>query len=589
MSASEHLLHDDELRDLLKHLLMEGEEGDSFTETLTNMEQQLAFAPGAPLIPVPLGKEAELMAGLNKTAAAAKIAGKAALKMKWLFGGLGGVCVATGITYYATQQPSPDQPHVVASTSLNIQDTAAESANKQTDSLVHTPIATAPEVTKQPQETNAQPLEVLPVRSAGAVFRGFFQAPESPELPNNTTSLTILLSQKLPAGGDVFEDITTIEGELDKGSLTLIKTSGKSVRVISDSEKLKVEQDGATLRLEEKDKMNRRNKSVENDETVPNITIEVPKGTIIRLKTGKGHITATGMKSEFISLLCSFGNVTMTDCDVTTVDARSLSGNVTLNSVKGTIKAASSFGDLKLNKVSGPMINATSTSGNLSGNDLEGNLVLHSGFGNLTLLNSSGKLHMTATSGNLVLEHFNGSSCIVDNHFGDCTINDIQAPLNITATSGKIDAKKCKGTVIIVSNFGDTNLEDIRGNLTVNATSGDIELNNIIGNIRAMSNFGDLSITHSEGDVSLEINSGSVEADDVLLNKSLQVRVNFGDCSMKLRNDYKDIAFRLESTHGKVKINKGNMNYEKENGLIVIDKGTISVRGNVANGNISFR
>lgn len=594
MDASNSIIGDAELRDLFKTLLMEGPEDNCLTETLINMEQTIAFSPEV-LIPVPAGFEQQLLTGLNKTAAAGlKTAGKFGLK--WLFTGLGGVCVATGIITYQQLNPENNRPATVFAA------TATDSTQQQNPVKKDSLVPIQPSAISAPQDVT-KPLTELALPSPetpGIVwtntvsearemaYREDPPAPEERALRTDNLISQTVLPDSTGTQDSVFTSVKRLELILNNGDISITQVAGEQLTIRGMSPQLSANQSGGTLLVTDRKKTSGktrcRNCDTENRDMY--LQIEVPAGTIIKLVSSNGMVKLDGIQAETCEVEAGFGDILISNCKAkTTVSAAN--GFLYMTGITGDIHAVSSFGDMELAEINGT-IHAEIASGLFTGRKLTGALSVESDFGDVILDNIVGKLEVSTNSGTLRADSITGPSCTISSSFGDINLHEINAPAHITANSGNIEIEAMTGTLTVISDFGNITLRELNGNIRINGNSGDIDIHNLNGDMVVDSQFGNLDVRNSKGNAVLSLNSGNLDASDMELNDSLNLHIDFGNSKIGLKNDYDDIRFDVEASMGTVKITKGSMKLEKENGLILREKGRISIKGEVTSGNMTF-
>lgn len=595
MDASNSIIGDAELRDLLMTLLIEGPEDDCLTETLINMEQTIAFSPEV-LIPVPAGLEQQLLTGLNKTAAASlKTAGKFGLK--WLFTGLGGACVATGIIAYQQLQPNNDRP------GANLAVTATKSTQQQdsvkSDSLapIQTPAISTPQDVTKPLTELALP---SPETSGTVWFSTESEVREMADREEPEEPIEVALRtdhiispadspDTLDVQDSVFTNVKRLELIINNGDVSITQVEGDQVTIKGMNAQLSTNHNNGTLLVTDDQKMiprKRRCNDCDDENQVAFLEIKVPMGTTIKLVSTNGTVRLDGIQAETCEVEAGFGDVLISNCKAkTTVSAAD--GFLHMTGMTGDIHAESSFGNMELEDINGT-IHAEIASGLFTGRNLTGAVSIESDFGDVVLDNVVGKLEVQTNSGTLRADSISGPSFIISSSFGDIDLHEISAPSHITANSGNIEIEAMTGTLTVISNFGNITLREIDGNIKVNGNSGDIDIHNLNGDMVVDSQFGNLDVKNSKGNAILHLNSGNLNVRDMELNDSLNLHVDFGNSKIGLKNDYDDIRFDVEASMGMVKITKGSMKLEKENGMILREKGRISVKGEVSSGNMTF-
>ncbi len=636
MSTFNTNMTDAELRDLLKTALMEGGENDSLTETFIEMEKAFVFGTTA-TIAFPIGKEQELFSQLTN-ASAYKVAGK--LGLKWLFTGLGATAIATGMIVYNQQQPETPPKAITA---LNTQkDTAVSQPNELilTDSLVQNPTIFTPlVVAKQTYEleqlspafsdpsvqlersTREQETEASGIfkdstnrfsrkanRRVNRSLRGLSnlielaelpempEFPEMPELPEPAIEPLepidlgfIELDQRdqdsLSNIDTLFNNVKRIELDIEMGDIHLLPATGDQVRMHGFIHEIESKQSGSVLKIYAQKPEKRKHRACNNCEESM-IHLEIPTGTTFIIVTSNGSITADNLSSSSGTLIANFGDINVSNCQVD-LTATTTSGELQLINLTGSINATAEFGDLNLEHITGS-VTAKANSGNINAQTIIGDALIESDFGDISVENLQGKLTLVSNSGMINLDSITGSHCIIQSSFGDVDITNIHAITTIEANSGNVHVNELTGDLVIDSDFGNVIIAGYWGKLLVNANSGNIVLNDINGDMHVSSQFGNLDINQSNGNAFFDVQSGNIDIKNMLLRDSLTVHVDFGNSKINLKNNIDELAFDIEATMGKAKINKGDMKLEKENGLIHTEKGRILVKGTANSGNISF-
>jgi hypothetical protein len=240
------------------------------------------------------------------------------------------------------------------------------------------------------------------------------------------TSLILLLSLVVFAQDQnvtkTFSNIKSIRLSASSGDITLKKSSGKDVKVsvtysydTDEYEPLLTESEGR-LTLEEKFS---RGNHTGNSKWV----IEMPDDLSVKVTTGSGDISVTGLK---VDLKSNAG-----------------SGDVTLSAVKGDLDFNSGSGDMEIE-------------------DSEGEIKTNTGSGNIRASNTKGSLSFNAGSGNIKIDKLNGD-------------------IKVNTGSGDIDVKgvTLTGASSFNSGSGNTNVALASGlnfDISLNSGSGNSTL-----------------------------------------------------------------------------------------------------------------
>lgn len=137
------------------------------------------------------------------------------------------------------------------------------------------------------------------------------------------------------------------------------------------------EQNGSSLRVEEKFERNRWNRGYAR------WTLEVPNGIDLNFKTGSGNIEVSGV------------NINVT--------AKSGSGNINISDLEGTVSSNTGSGNLEFSNIKGTH-NGNTGSGNIRVDRSEGDSDMNTGSGNVRLRDVSGVFKMSSGSGNVIVE-----------------------------------------------------------------------------------------------------------------------------------------------------------------------------------------
>ncbi|MDH4472521.1 MAG: DUF4097 family beta strand repeat-containing protein [Fluviicola sp.] len=633
-------LSDSQLRDMLKQVVLTGDDNDTLTTTLLDMEQKFVFATTA-VIAIPVAQEAALLGKLGG-GAAYKTAAKFGLK--WLFGGLGGVAVtATSILVYQQQKtPEPQQQKPVITHIQQQPDTSNFFVASKTDSVGATPtISTPKEVTEQPYEllplSPVSPIVSTPLERQEAVVVGrlskrsltnlVFLAPEyvyqmqtrryrgsmaaldnllflNPEIFAPIDALEELGElgeldelEHFSWNGDTsdsddtitppksFDGIKTIEITIDFGDVIITRASGNQVIVDQPEGKIATEQHQSKLSIfmnpgDEKEK--KRCNEIPSFE----LKVAVPTGTNLVIVTSSGLVDINDLEGKSCEVTNNFGDINFNNCNID-VTATASSGSITLSHITGKTDLHSYFGDVNLTHISG-ITETHISSGAFNASDITGDLSIQSDFGDVSVSNAHGNATINSNSGSITLDSITGKTLTLNSNFGDLQLKNINATSSIVSNSGNSEIELHNGNLTLNTQFGEVSIENLTGNLQLNGNSGDIHLKNIIGDLAVDSQFGNVTLKETKGNVLVQANSGDINGRKVEVTNSLTVAVDFGNSDIELVNSANDLRFDVEASMGTASIHKGNLKLEEEDGHIITDQGSISIKGTAQSGDISF-
>lgn len=612
MSEFNSIISDRELRELFREKILAEDGDDAFTDKLIDMEAKMVFAAPA-VIPVPAAFENAFLSKIG-VRSSAKLAGK--LSMKWIFTGLSCAAAATSVVIYKTSEPEK-QPATAAVTAAAEKDTPENTFFSDT---IKSPLpsATPKDVTKQlPEQLSpACPdiLSILPAETRvtatetveGASYAPLAALSELPELLSRMQPLDYVDDETgSPENEDsayainkVFSGVKSIEVDSDLGDIKVRSSPNSDVKLTGRIENaretrkepdLKITYDQQGSHLEVRIQRNRRKQLAmihKDSELSSLLDLEVPPGTDLVLKAGNGNIHLNNLEGGKCVAESNFGDVRAMNCR-TALTASSSSGMIELSGIQGDVKATAAFGDLILSEIKGT-IEAHAASGNFIGKRLEGDCTIESGFGDVTVRTMTGKLAADVSSGNTEIDSLIAPQCDITSHFGHVTLRTITAKTRLTVHSGDVKINALTGDLQVGSSFGNVVVNNITGELGLNVTSGNTSITQLNGNLTVGSEYGNVVINGTHGNSTITAGSGNVSAKNMDITERLEVSVSYGNSNIKLKNDYNDLSFNLHTDFGKVKINKGNMKLEKENGVIVVEKGGVQVRGNASSGNITF-
>lgn len=642
-------LSDSQLRDMLKQVVLTGDDNDKLTKTLLDMEQKFVFATTA-AIAIPAAKEAAL---LTKLSGGTMYKTAAKVGLKWLFGGIGGVCVtATSIFVYQSQLPQePQQQNPIITTTKQYPDTSNFFVASKTDSVGPAPtISTPREVTEQTYEllplSPVTPIVSTPLEKQETVVVGnpaqrsinnlIFLAPEyiymmqsKPHHSQASLNHLLFFNHRLFSSLDElapqdesyyrfewnetderdalaplswhedstgpedsilqpqsFDGVKSLEINIDFGDIVITRATGNQVIVDQPEGKVTTEQRQSKLSVFMNPENGKRKKRC--NEILPsfNLNVAVPEGTNLVIVTSSGTVDIKDLEGTSCEVTNDFGNINLSNCK-TNVKATASSGSIWLTDITGKTDVHSYFGDVNLKHISG-ITNAHISSGMFDAVDIKGDLSIQSDFGDVSVTNARGNTTINSSSGSIVLDSLTGKDLILNSNFGDLTLKDINASSSIVSNSGNVEIDRLKGNLVLNTQFGEVNIDDLTGNLQLSGNSGDIHLKDLIGDMVVDSQFGNVTLKDTKGNVVVQANSGDISGRRVEVVNTLTVAVDFGNSDIELANSANDLRFDVEATMGKASVNKGTIKREEDDGHIITEKGSISIKGTSQSGDISF-
>src|SRR3989344_5061665 len=453
-------LSDSQLLDMLKQVVLTGDDNDKLTKTLLDMEQKFVFATTA-AIAIPVAQEAAL---LTKLSGGAVYKTAAKLGLKWLFGGLGGVCVtATSILVYQQQPQEPQQQKPVITHIQQYPDTSNFFVASKTDSAGLTPTISTPKVTEQPYEllpfSPVIPIVSTPLERQEKVVEGnlhskrsltnlVFWAPEyiymmqampergsmacldglmflSPEMPELIEEYGIFAPQ-------YFDGVKTLNINVDFGNIYISQGTGNQVIIDEPGGLITTDQEKSTLSVFMKPTGEKGKKRC-NEIPSFDLNILVPAGTSLNVATSSGSVYIENLEGKSCEVTNNFGDITLKNC-AAEVKATASSGSVTLTDITGKTDVHSYFGDVNLIHING-VTDTHISSGSFTASDVKGDLSIQSDFGDVSVSNVRGNTIINSSSGSVVLDSITGKDLTLNSNFGDLTLKDINAASSIVSNS----------------------------------------------------------------------------------------------------------------------------------------------------------
>ncbi len=253
-----------------------------------------------------------------------------------------------------------------------------------------------------------------------------------------------------------FSGIENVNLSTASGNGTIKRSNNSEVTVTveytfdEDIYKPIFEQNGSTLRIEEKFERSRWNKGYAR------WTLEVPNGIDLNFKTGSGNINVGGVNINLVAKSGS-GNIEVRDLEGT-ISSNTGSGNIEFSNIKGTHNGNTGSGNIRIDRSEGDSDMSTG-SGNVRLRDVSGAFKMSSGSGNVTVEAAALKgasrfstgsgnvdvelssaleydLSLGTGSGNATLD-FNGSQISGEFIMEASSKNSIQAPFSFDRSSEK--------------------------------------------------------------------------------------------------------------------------------------------------------
>jgi hypothetical protein len=216
------------------------------------------------------------------------------------------------------------------------------------------------------------------------------------------------------------------------------------------------------------------------------------------------------------------------------------------------------------------------------------------------------QLNIKNSYGNLVVKGLKASRYDFETSSGDIMLNDLTADLfiksgygyvsatntkgniNASLASGDLSVSQLQGNAEISSSYGNQVYKDVTGSLKIRSTSGDVQIDKMTGNTEIKSNYGNISLNAYEGTPLLEAVSGDITGKNVLLRSSMTAKSSYGNIRMNLLNDAKELSFDLQTSYGKINVNKNGAKAEDDT-KVQIKQGDILITGITTSGDQTYK
>ncbi len=171
----------------------------------------------------------------------------------------------------------------------------------------------------------------------------------------------------------------------------------------------------------------------------------------------------------------------------------------------------------------------------------------------------------TSGSPRIVVYAPTGIDVKVDTASGNVEIGNIQGVSRIRSASGNVEGHNLGGGVAIRSASGRVSLTDATGTIEITTASGTVELSN------------------SRGIFDVHTASGRILGRSLELTSTFRGESASGDIEITLRNDLRDVAYRLRSVSGRIRF--GSTSAE---GALRGGNGRFGIEIDTASGSISI-
>jgi len=277
----------------------------------------------------------------------------------------------------------------------------------------------------------------------------------------------VVIDGKIQDTNDANPNNITIEGH-DKELLELfIKTESNDGDLECVSSELNIDEKNAFIKTVYKTKDCQASRSY---------TLKVPKKTFIKL------------------LLTTRGSITAENIDGNIEEAQTISGNIFLQKINGSISAKTSSGDNTLDSI-------------------QGNATVFSSSGDNQCSHINGIVNVQSSSGNNTIDH--AKNVISQSSSGKNTLETIEENGTVFSSSGDNRCSHVNGTVKAQSSSGNNTMNDAKS-VIAKSSSGKITLASIQEEITANTSSGSITVKlgdYRDATIEASTNSGQCKSD----------------------------------------------------------------------------
>lgn len=208
--------------------------------------------------------------------------------------------------------------------------------------------------------------------------------------------------------------------------------------------------------------------------TTVDVEVDLPAGSMLRIRTGSGDVSASGWFGE-ASVSTGSGDVRVDDLE--SAELRSGSGDINARAVGGAALAKTGSGDISLESAGG-RVELSSGSGDVRLGHAEGTVTAKTGSGDLEIGGSSGDIDLMTGTGDVKLGAVNGGRVRARTGTGDVSIAvalGVAAYLDLNTVTGQVavDLDEAEGP----------EGAEARTSLTVHSGSGDIHVRRALARV----------------------------------------------------------------------------------------------------------
>jgi DUF4097 and DUF4098 domain-containing protein YvlB len=166
-------------------------------------------------------------------------------------------------------------------------------------------------------------------------------------------------------------------------------------------------------------------------------------------------------------------------------DISTSGGNLEIHGkLSGKVDGSTSGGDIRLGSVSGGPVDVSTSGGNIRAERIDGDGTLKTSGGDIQVGTVNGSLNTNTSGGNIEVTSVS-KSLEARTSGGDITIGDVGGEAQVSTSGGDVSVGKVSGKATLNTSGGDIELKGASGRVSARTSGGDVHLQNVTGSIDA--------------------------------------------------------------------------------------------------------
>jgi hypothetical protein len=191
------------------------------------------------------------------------------------------------------------------------------------------------------------------------------------------------------------------------------------------------------------------------------------------------------------------------------LDLNTSGGDISVQSVSGTVELNTSGGDVELMNIDGQTQVRTS-GGDLVFKEISGPLQAHTSGGDVDMVNINGEASVNTSGGDISVVNAK-NRVTVQTSGGDIGIERVDGDLIASTSGGDVSAAHCKGRIDLNTSGGDVEMIDMTGEASANTSGGDIVGQGFESKVDVRTSGGEISLHDVRAGASAHTSGGDVE------------------------------------------------------------------------------